>query len=292
MYKYYGGIFPTFDLFKTVYIQLTEDFGSMVIKNKNSYREIFEKIYYFKAINKNQLPNQLPIQLPTQLPIQQLPIQQFTDFDIKNSRIYLIGKRGSGISFVMLDLLKRFSKVDKFEENLLIINPTEELNPLFSPKYPTSKILYKYDKSILREYFDKIKNMKDTNRNEFNNFSGCIVLNNCLANEEMIKDPEISELFYNAPHYHITFIMSSSYPLGFPPELRSNIDYIFLMYDDVIHHQKRMYEHYGGMLADFDTFKKIYRQLTEDFRSMVIKNYANTQNIFYKFVWFKALEPD
>lgn len=216
-----------------------------------------------------------------------LSIQEITDFDLDYPRICIIGKRGSGESLV-LDLLKRFNIADKTEDNLLIISPTDELNPLFSLKCPTCKMLYRYDKNILREYLDRIKNMRDMDEDDFDYFSACIIFNDCLADVEMwSREPEISELFHNAKYYHITFIVILSYPLGITLDLRTNIDYAFLMFDEVTHNQKKMFVYFGGMFSEFDVFKAIYRKLTEDSGSMVIKNYETSQDIFDRLFWFK-----
>ena len=49
IYDHYAGMFPTFDLFRQVFNALTDDFGSMVIVNRGSRREIIDKVFYFKA---------------------------------------------------------------------------------------------------------------------------------------------------------------------------------------------------------------------------------------------------
>lgn len=49
IYDHYAGMFPSFESFRQVFGQLTEDFGSMVIVNRGARKSIFEKIYYYKA---------------------------------------------------------------------------------------------------------------------------------------------------------------------------------------------------------------------------------------------------
>jgi len=49
IYDHYAGMFPTFDSFRQVFSQLTDDHGSMVIVNRGVKKTLFEKIYYYKA---------------------------------------------------------------------------------------------------------------------------------------------------------------------------------------------------------------------------------------------------
>ncbi len=49
MHEHYAGMFPTLDAFRQVFMQLTENFGCMVINNRGSRKSIFDKIYHYKA---------------------------------------------------------------------------------------------------------------------------------------------------------------------------------------------------------------------------------------------------
>lgn len=49
IYDHYAGMFPTFDSFRQVFDQLTDDFGAMVIVNRGVKKTLFEKVYWYKA---------------------------------------------------------------------------------------------------------------------------------------------------------------------------------------------------------------------------------------------------
>lgn len=49
MYDHYAGVFPTFESFRQIFTQLTDDHGSMVIVNRGAKKSIFEKIFWYKA---------------------------------------------------------------------------------------------------------------------------------------------------------------------------------------------------------------------------------------------------
>ncbi len=52
LYDHYAGMFPTFDAFRAVFKELTNDFGAMVIVNRGARASFLEKIYWYKAENE------------------------------------------------------------------------------------------------------------------------------------------------------------------------------------------------------------------------------------------------
>lgn len=49
MYEHYAGMFQNLEHFKQVFMQLTTDYGSMVIINRGSRIHLWEKIFWYKA---------------------------------------------------------------------------------------------------------------------------------------------------------------------------------------------------------------------------------------------------
>ena len=78
------------------------------------------------------------------------------------------------------------------------------------------------------------------------------------------------------------------FSLGIPPEMRSNIDYVFLLAEDVTSNRKRLYDHYAGMFPTFDIFQQVFSDITENYGVMVINNRVHSKNITDKIFWYKA----
>jgi hypothetical protein len=53
LYEHYAGMFPTKDIFEQVFLQVTDDFGCMVINNRLRSSEISKKVFWFKAQNRS-----------------------------------------------------------------------------------------------------------------------------------------------------------------------------------------------------------------------------------------------
>ena len=222
-----------------------------------------------------------------------LPIQEFTlDEMCENPSIIMIAKRGSGKSWITKSLIYKYKKIPVG----VIISPTDKDNPFFSDFFPDTFIFYKYESKILKKLLIRQKLILKKAREKqllgkHVDARVIVVMDDCLASKgTWAKDPLVSELLFNGRHRQITYILTMQYPLGITPELRSNFDYVFLLAEDYVSNLKRIYEHYAGMFPDFNSFRQVFRQLTEDFGSMVIKNRGARTNMFDKIAFYKA--PD
>jgi hypothetical protein len=81
-----------------------------------------------------------------------------------------------------------------------------------------------------------------------------MILDDCLYDSSWTKDKYVRSIFMNGRHFKILFLITMQYPLGIPPNLRSNIDYVFILRDNTVGNRKRIYENYAGMFPNFDIF--------------------------------------
>ena len=56
LYEHYAGMFPSFELFESIFLQMTQNYGCMVIDNSSRSIDLKERIFYFKAHNINDFP--------------------------------------------------------------------------------------------------------------------------------------------------------------------------------------------------------------------------------------------
>ena len=95
-------------------------------------------------------------------------------------------------------------------------------------------------------------------------------------------------VFMNGRHYKLLFILTMQYALGIPPNLRTNIDYIFILRENYVSNRKRLYEHYAGMFPSFEMFCQVMDQCTEDYECLVINNNAKSNKLTDQVFWYKA----
>jgi hypothetical protein len=207
------------------------------------------------------------------------------EFDLKNMdknpHIAIVAKRGSGHRWLVGDMLKNLC-TDKTK--ISIISPTDKMSGFYVCYFPDADISYELDSGKIEKIFEE----QTYNIKEKNGINQIVVFDDCLiSKDEWEKNPIICEMLYNARHYHITYILVMQFPLEFPQILRCNFDNVFLLADDIIKNQKKMYSHYAGMFPNFEAFKKIYLQLTADYNSMVITNRVFKNNLSEKIFYYK-----
>lgn len=197
---------------------------------------------------------------------------QFNDFNLDqmydNSNICIVGKRASGKSWRVREIINFLNKKNG-EMDLLVFSKTEKYTKFYEIEHPNANIVYDYDEDVLDSYLKKAAELiKDNVKPNM-----CVVIDDCLTSCRKWKDyKSLMELFYNSRHYGITSILTMQFPMGIPPELRCNFDYVFLLAEDVASIQRRIYDNYAGMFPSFDTFKRYFIEATKNYGSMVIAN--------------------
>jgi len=224
-----------------------------------------------------------------------LPIQEFSLNEMCiNPSIIMIAKRGSGKSWITKAIMYKYSDIPVG----IIISPTEKDNPFFKSFFPDTFIFYKYESKVLgrllmRQKYILKKAREKKLKGKFIDPRALVVMDDCLATKgTWAKDPHVMDLLFNGRHRQVTYILTMQYPLGITPELRTNFDYVFLLAEDITSNLKRIYDHYAGMFPDFNLFRQVFRQLTEDFGAMVIKNRGARLTLFDKIAFYKAPNLD
>ena len=209
----------------------------------------------------------------------------------EHAAIAMIAKRGSGKSWICRDILYHKRSIP----GGVIIAPTEKLNSFYESIIPKTYIHHQYDTNIISKMFSRQTMMKDLNKKRIQrnkkpiDTRAFLLMDDCLSSKgAWLKDSNILEVFMNGRHYDLLYMLTMQFPLGIPPELRSNFDYIFILGEDFISNQKRIYDHYAGMFPTFDLFQKVFTTITEDYGCMVISNCVKSKKINEKVFWYKA----
>lgn len=226
-----------------------------------------------------------------------LPIREFQlKWLVEDPTIVLIAKRGSGKSWVCRSLLMYFNSIGM--PGGVIIAPTDNMTKFYGNFFPESYVHYEYSSEILDKIFyrqNKMIKKKEQKklRGKKINPKCFLLMDDCLAdNSVWKKDKNISTIFCNGRHYQITFMLTMQYPLGIGPTLRTNIDYTFLLHDDLWSNQKRIYDNYAGIFPTFDFFRQVFKDLTKEHGCMVICNRGGESELLEKVFWFKAKKED
>ena len=209
----------------------------------------------------------------------------------KGPVVVLIGRRDTGKSYLVRDLLY-------FHQDVpigTVISGTEAGNGFYSSHVPKLFIHDEYNTAIIENILKRQKLVLKQVKKEMENYKrsnidprAFVILDDCLYDNTWTKDKMMRLLFMNGRHWKIMLIITMQYPLGVPPNLRTNIDYVFILREPYLANRKRIYENYAGMFPTFESFCQVMDQCTENYECLVINNNAKSNKLQDQIFWYKA----
>jgi hypothetical protein len=222
-----------------------------------------------------------------QLKLHKFDITSITD----DSVVVFIGKRRTGKSFLIKDLLYYFQDLPIGT----VISATEKANKFYGDIVPSLFIHDDYNPTIVDNVLTRQKKVKKKYMKEKN--SGIkptidprtfLILDDLMYDDKWIRDKRVKECFFNGRHWNLMFMVTMQYPLGITPNLRTNIDYVFILRESNYENRQRLYKNYAGMFSSFELFCTVMDQCTENHECLVIKNNSTSNKLEEQVFWYKA----
>lgn len=205
--------------------------------------------------------------------------------------IVMIGRRDTGKSFLVRDLLFYHQDIPIGT----VISGTEAGNGFYSLHVPKLFIHDEYNTAIIENILKRQRTVLKQVKKEMESFKrsnidprAFVILDDCLFDDKWTRDKMMRLLFMNGRHWKIMLIITMQYPLGIPPVLRTNIDYVFILREPYIANRKRIYENYAGMFPTFESFCQVMDQCTENYECLVINNNVKSNKLQEQIFWYKA----
>ena len=222
-----------------------------------------------------------------------LNLKKFDMTKIGNgSIIILVGKRNTGKSFLVQDLLyyKRDIPIGT------VISATENSNRFYGDMMPSLFIHDEFSPEIVANLVKRqkivVNKMKQQEalygKSNIDPYAFLILDDLMYDAPAWIKDITIKQIFMNGRHFKLLFLITMQFSLGIPPALRSNVDYVFILRENYVSNRRRLYEHYAGMFPTFEIFCQVMNQCTENFECLVIDNTCKSNKIEDMVFWYKA----
>jgi len=209
----------------------------------------------------------------------------------KGPVIVLIGRRDTGKTFLVKDLLY-------FHQDIpigTVISGTEAGNGFYADLVPKLFIHDEYSSALIENVLRRQKTVLKQMKNEIKEYKRTmidprtfVILDDCLYDNSWSRDKLMRLLFMNGRHWKVMLIITMQYPLGIPPTLRTNIDYVFLLREPYQTNRKRIWENYASMFPTLESFCSVMDQTTENFECLVINNNAKTSKLQDQVFWYKA----
>ena len=214
----------------------------------------------------------------------------------KGPVIVLIGRRDTGKTFLVKDLLFHHQDIPIGT----VISGTEAGNGFYGKLVPKLFIHEEYNSALIENVLRRQKTVMKQMQKEMEAYKKTtidprtfVIMDDCLYDNTWARDKLMRSLFMNGRHWKVMLIITMQYPLGIPPNLRTNIDYVFILRENYLVNRKKIWENYASMFPTLESFCSIMDQTTENYECLVINNNAKSNKINDQIFWYKAIDrPD
>lgn len=211
-----------------------------------------------------------------------LRLRKFDPTTMKPHRIILlVGKRGTGKSVLLNDLMYYISQMVDYA---VAMTPTEESARTFREHMPESWIYDGFNgpkiDALLAMQRDAAKKQKL--RKIF------VVLDDCMYDKKVLKNLGIRDIFMNGRHLYLTFTVAMQYVMDMTPDLRTQVDYVFALRENIISNKQKLWKYFFGMFERFEDFNRVMDKCTEDHGCIMLDNTSKSNKVEDCIYWYKA----
>lgn len=181
----------------------------------------------------------------------------------------------------MKDLLYHMPRPDY----VLAMAPTEDTLKMFRSFLPETCIFDHFS----QEKLERIVSLQRELVNRGKKRTVLILLDDCLYQKGVLKSNAMRSIFFNGRHDHISLMCAAQYMMEVDVSLRTNIDYLFTMRENILTNRQKLFKYYFGQFPRFEDFDKVMVACTQDYRALVMDGtVATTENPTDCVMWYKA----
>lgn len=211
-------------------------------------------------------------------------IRKFNPRNMEPDTVNLfIGKRNSGKSFLMKDILyharRRYPAGN-------VISGTDHVNHFYDKFIPGMLIHREYDAIVLEKLF---KRQEKAKAEGWQTPGAFLVMDDCLSDRKWQYDPLVRRLFLEGRHYHLLCLLGLQNPMSLFSDMRGQADYVFILRNSILEERKKIHKNYCGFV-DYDTFEALMDTCTEDYGCLVVDKVTRSNKKEDQIFYYKA-EP-
>jgi hypothetical protein len=211
-----------------------------------------------------------------------IQLRKFNPASMKDDKVcVLIGKRNTGKSTLVTDILYH----KKHLPAGIVMSATEEGNHHYQQYVPDLFIYGDYDREAIERVLERQRQILLQNKPISPAF---ILLDDCMYDKKFMKDTCIRKCFMNGRHWKIFFMLTMQYCMDLTPDLRANVDYVFILRENIIQNREKLYKAFFGIFPTFDMFNQIMNACTENYECLVLDNTSKSNKIEDCVFWYKA----
>jgi len=207
------------------------------------------------------------------------------------AKIVVVGKPGSGKSTLIKALL--YSKKHILSVGVAM-SGTEDTNHNFGGVSPGEGMMpntFVYNDYEEEKIKDCIKRQKIAIEHLQNSWA-FLVVDDCTDDPKIFNKPLQNSLFKKGRNWNLFYILSLQYAMDVKPNIRTNIDGVFLFREPLESNREKLYRNYASIIPTYELFCDLMDQLTEDFHALYIHNDTRSNDwkecVFY---WKAPIVP-
>jgi hypothetical protein len=192
--------------------------------------------------------------------------------------------KNTGKSTVIQDIIASKAHITPVAQ---IFSGTEDSNHFYSERFPGVCVFNKLDEKAVENFVTRQKAAMKYLENPW----AIQIIDDCTDDPKILTKPLFQSYYKNGRHWKMIHILSLQYCLDIRPNIRTNIDYTFILRETNLKNRKSLHENYAGCIDNFQDFCDIMDQITEDYTALVINNRVQSNKIEDCVFWYKA-KPD
>jgi len=216
---------------------------------------------------------------------------QIKEFDISTMKddavVLLIGKRGTGKSTMLRNIM--YHMRNKLDVGIAMC-PTEDEtddNDGLHTFMPSCMIYNEYKGNVVSKML-KYQKRYAKRYGKQNLKRMFIIMDDCMYDKNVMKGHEIRDIHMNGRHRKIFFINAVQYLMDIGPDLRTNIDYVFALKENIISNREKLHKYFLGMFESYSEFSNTMDTLTDGFSALVLNNRVRSTNTEDCVFWYEA----
>jgi len=198
-----------------------------------------------------------------------------------NSSVYVInGRRGSGKSSLVLNLLNSKLAFRKRFENIFLISPTAESDKKFSKLVKELKEDDKFYDALNESNIEEIINFVKADNEENNKkHLHCLILDDVVLDLPKSKSSLINRIVITSRHLNITIVVVTQKYNAIPTIIRSNMD-LCSFFPSLNNHEIKTFQ--DDLNIDKDIFNAVYEYCCDETNSFMHVNLLGARPKFYR----------
>ena len=211
-----------------------------------------------------------------------LKINKWDPASIKPHRlILLIGRRGTGKSSLLEDILYHIAPAIDIA---LAMSPTEESLGMFRNHLPEPWLFNGYSQAKVEELIEMQRGLAKQQKQR----SVLLALDDCMYDKAILRSTCMRNIHMNGRHLKITFVNAVQYLVDIDPALRTQVDYVVCLKENIFTNKQRLHRMFFGCFRAFEDFASVLDKVTENYGALVLDNTSPTASLEDCLFWYRA----